>query len=66
MELVELDYMEGDSSRDLFVSLNHQVFIVEAAGRRLLLLCGFGVCCGALVLLTVALNLQVQKEKLQV
>ncbi|KAF0036377.1 hypothetical protein F2P81_011689 [Scophthalmus maximus] len=34
------------------------VFIVEASGRRLLLLCGFGICCGACVLLTVALNLQ--------
>ncbi|CAM9236235.1 unnamed protein product, partial [Lampetra planeri] len=35
------------------------VFIVEAAGRRLLLLTGFGICCGACVLLTVALNFQV-------
>ncbi|KAI3357368.1 hypothetical protein L3Q82_015798 [Scortum barcoo] len=34
------------------------VFIVEATGRRLLLLCGFGICCGACVLLTVALNFQ--------
>ncbi|XP_075898627.1 solute carrier family 2, facilitated glucose transporter member 5 isoform X1 [Nelusetta ayraudi] len=34
------------------------VFIVEASGRRLLLLCGFGICCGACVLLTVALNFQ--------
>uniref|UniRef100_A0A672FLU8 Solute carrier family 2, facilitated glucose transporter member 5 n=1 Tax=Salarias fasciatus TaxID=181472 RepID=A0A672FLU8_SALFA len=34
------------------------VFIVEASGRRLLLLCGFGICCIACVLLTVALNLQ--------
>ncbi|XP_028309382.1 solute carrier family 2, facilitated glucose transporter member 5 isoform X1 [Gouania willdenowi] len=34
------------------------VYIVEAAGRRLLLLCGFGICCGACVLLTVALTLQ--------
>ncbi|KAF3860329.1 hypothetical protein F7725_000584, partial [Dissostichus mawsoni] len=39
-------------------NLSHQVFIVEAAGRRVLLLCGFGICCGACVLLTVALNLQ--------
>lgn len=37
-----------------------QVFIVEASGRRLLLLCGFGICCAACVLLTVALNLQVE------
>ncbi|CAF93822.1 unnamed protein product, partial [Tetraodon nigroviridis] len=35
-----------------------QVFIVEASGRRLLLLCGFGICCAACVLLTVALSLQ--------
>ncbi|XP_019718660.1 solute carrier family 2, facilitated glucose transporter member 5 isoform X3 [Hippocampus comes] len=34
------------------------VFIVEASGRRLLLLCGFGICCGACVLLTVALTFQ--------
>ncbi|XP_056129132.1 solute carrier family 2, facilitated glucose transporter member 5-like [Lampris incognitus] len=34
------------------------VFIVEALGRRLLLLIGFGICCGACVLLTIALNLQ--------
>nr|XP_046251997.1 solute carrier family 2, facilitated glucose transporter member 1a [Scatophagus argus] len=34
------------------------VFIVEASGRRLLLLCGFGICCGACVLLTIALNFQ--------
>lgn len=58
--LALLDCIEGDSSRELFVSLTHQVFIVEASGRRLLLLCGFGICCGACVLLTVALNLQVQ------
>ncbi|XP_061592309.1 solute carrier family 2, facilitated glucose transporter member 5-like isoform X2 [Cololabis saira] len=34
------------------------VFIVESSGRRLLLLLGFGICCGACVLLTVALNFQ--------
>ncbi|XP_034028103.1 solute carrier family 2, facilitated glucose transporter member 5-like [Thalassophryne amazonica] len=34
------------------------VFIVEGSGRRLLLLCGFGICCGACALLTVALNFQ--------
>ncbi|KAM3871872.1 solute carrier family 2, facilitated glucose transporter member 5 [Diretmus argenteus] len=32
------------------------VFIVEFSGRRLLLLTGFGICCGACVLLTIALN----------
>lgn len=37
----------------------HQVFIVEASGRRLLLLIGFGICCTACVLLTAALSLQV-------
>ncbi|MEQ2266578.1 Solute carrier 2, facilitated glucose transporter member 5 [Xenotaenia resolanae] len=39
-------------------SLFSQVFIVESSGRRLLLLLGFGICCGACVLLTVALNFQ--------
>ncbi|XP_061624765.1 solute carrier family 2, facilitated glucose transporter member 5-like isoform X2 [Phyllopteryx taeniolatus] len=34
------------------------VFIVEASGRRLLLLIGFGICCGACILLTVALDFQ--------
>nr|XP_056721235.1 solute carrier family 2, facilitated glucose transporter member 5-like [Euleptes europaea] len=34
------------------------VFIVEALGRRILLLVGFGGCCVALVVLTVALNLK--------
>lgn len=41
-----------------------QVFIVEASGRRVLLLCGFGICCGACVLLTVALSLQVSVSEL--
>ncbi|XP_006642163.2 solute carrier family 2, facilitated glucose transporter member 5 [Lepisosteus oculatus] len=34
------------------------VFVVEAAGRRLLLLVGFGICCGACAVLTAALILQ--------
>ncbi|XP_030624406.1 solute carrier family 2, facilitated glucose transporter member 5 [Chanos chanos] len=34
------------------------VFIVEASGRKLLLLIGFAICCFSCVLLTVALNLQ--------
>ncbi|XP_054634538.1 solute carrier family 2, facilitated glucose transporter member 5-like isoform X2 [Dunckerocampus dactyliophorus] len=34
------------------------VFIVEALGRRLLLLCGFGICCGACLILTIALYFQ--------
>ncbi|XP_061528851.1 solute carrier family 2, facilitated glucose transporter member 5-like isoform X3 [Phycodurus eques] len=34
------------------------VFIVEASGLRLLLLIGFGICCGACILLTVALDFQ--------
>ncbi|MFT7802297.1 solute carrier family 2, facilitated glucose transporter member 5-like [Arapaima gigas] len=34
------------------------VFIVEASGRKLLLLCGFGTCCGACILLTVTLTFQ--------
>ncbi|KAI4899324.1 hypothetical protein NFI96_011850, partial [Prochilodus magdalenae] len=34
------------------------VFVVEASGRKLLLLIGFGICCAACVILTVALELQ--------
>uniref|UniRef100_A0A8D3C044 Solute carrier family 2, facilitated glucose transporter member 5 n=1 Tax=Scophthalmus maximus TaxID=52904 RepID=A0A8D3C044_SCOMX len=46
----------GTGAVNVFMTV--AVFIVEASGRRLLLLCGFGICCGACVLLTVALNLQ--------
>uniref|UniRef100_A0A4W4G468 Solute carrier family 2, facilitated glucose transporter member 5 n=1 Tax=Electrophorus electricus TaxID=8005 RepID=A0A4W4G468_ELEEL len=35
------------------------VFMVEASGRKLLLLIGFGICCAACLLLTAALSLQV-------
>ncbi|XP_039903621.1 solute carrier family 2, facilitated glucose transporter member 5-like [Simochromis diagramma] len=48
----------GTGAVNVFMSVT-AVFVVEASGRRLLLLCGFGICCGACVLLTVALNLQV-------
>ncbi|XP_061910251.1 solute carrier family 2, facilitated glucose transporter member 5-like [Entelurus aequoreus] len=34
------------------------VFIVEALGRRILLLCGFGICCGSCLMLTIALHFQ--------
>ncbi|XP_042334543.1 solute carrier family 2, facilitated glucose transporter member 5-like [Sceloporus undulatus] len=34
------------------------VFIVESLGRRILLLVGFGICCVACAILTVALNLK--------
>ncbi|XP_039223732.1 solute carrier family 2, facilitated glucose transporter member 5-like [Crotalus tigris] len=34
------------------------VFIVEALGRRILLLAGFGICCVACAVLTLALNLK--------
>ncbi|XP_076848151.1 solute carrier family 2, facilitated glucose transporter member 5 [Brachyhypopomus gauderio] len=34
------------------------VFVVEASGRKLLLLVGFGICCAACLLLTTALSLQ--------
>ncbi|TRY96663.1 hypothetical protein DNTS_024271 [Danionella cerebrum] len=34
------------------------VFIVEKSGRRLLLLIGFGICCAACVVLTIALYFQ--------
>uniref|UniRef100_A0A8C5RIQ2 Solute carrier family 2, facilitated glucose transporter member 5 n=1 Tax=Laticauda laticaudata TaxID=8630 RepID=A0A8C5RIQ2_LATLA len=35
------------------------VFVVEALGRRILLLAGFGICCAACAVLTIALNLKV-------
>uniref|UniRef100_A0A3Q1J931 Solute carrier family 2, facilitated glucose transporter member 5 n=1 Tax=Anabas testudineus TaxID=64144 RepID=A0A3Q1J931_ANATE len=47
----------GTGAVNVFMTIS-AVFIVEASGRRLLLLCGFGICCGACVLLTVALNFQ--------
>ncbi|XP_029292142.1 solute carrier family 2, facilitated glucose transporter member 5 [Cottoperca gobio] len=47
----------GTGAVNVFMTIA-AVFIVERAGRRLLLLCGFGICCGACVLLTVALNFQ--------
>nr|XP_060615042.1 solute carrier family 2, facilitated glucose transporter member 5-like [Anolis sagrei ordinatus] len=34
------------------------VFIVESLGRRILLLVGFGICCVACAVLTIALNLK--------
>lgn len=43
----------------------YQVFIVEATGRRLLLLIGFGICCAACFVLTIALNFQVFKSHLK-
>uniref|UniRef100_A0A8P4GT56 Solute carrier family 2, facilitated glucose transporter member 5 n=1 Tax=Dicentrarchus labrax TaxID=13489 RepID=A0A8P4GT56_DICLA len=46
----------GTGAVNVFMTI--AVFIVEASGRRLLLLCGFGICCGACVLLTVALTFQ--------
>uniref|UniRef100_A0A3P8V4L3 Solute carrier family 2, facilitated glucose transporter member 5 n=1 Tax=Cynoglossus semilaevis TaxID=244447 RepID=A0A3P8V4L3_CYNSE len=47
----------GTGAVNVFMTIA-AVFIVEASGRRLLLLSGFGICCGACVLLTVALKLQ--------
>ncbi|XP_054905746.1 solute carrier family 2, facilitated glucose transporter member 1a [Poeciliopsis prolifica] len=47
----------GTGAVNVFMTIA-AVFIVESSGRRLLLLTGFGVCCGACVLLTVALNFQ--------
>uniref|UniRef100_A0A8P4KCR9 Solute carrier family 2, facilitated glucose transporter member 5 n=1 Tax=Dicentrarchus labrax TaxID=13489 RepID=A0A8P4KCR9_DICLA len=49
----------GTGAVNVFMTIA-AVFIVEASGRRLLLLCGFGICCGACVLLTVALTFQVK------
>ncbi|KAM3618837.1 uncharacterized protein V6R79_025578 [Siganus canaliculatus] len=48
----------GTGAVNVFMTIA-AVFIVEAAGRRRLLICGFGICCGALVVITIALNLQV-------
>lgn len=47
----------GTGAVNVFMTIA-AVFVVEASGRRLLLLCGFGICCAACVLLTVALNFQ--------
>uniref|UniRef100_A0A667W9Y1 Solute carrier family 2, facilitated glucose transporter member 5 n=2 Tax=Myripristis murdjan TaxID=586833 RepID=A0A667W9Y1_9TELE len=47
----------GTGAVNVFMTIA-AVFIVEATGRWLLLLCGFGICCGSCVLLTIALNLQ--------
>ncbi|XP_053542305.1 solute carrier family 2, facilitated glucose transporter member 5 isoform X2 [Ictalurus punctatus] len=47
----------GTGAVNVFMSIV-AVFIVEAAGRKLLLLIGFGICCVACVVLTVALSLQ--------
>ncbi|KAK0156231.1 Solute carrier family 2, facilitated glucose transporter member 5 [Merluccius polli] len=47
----------GTGAVNVFMTIA-AVFIVEAAGRRLLLLIGFGICCAACVLLTVALKFQ--------
>lgn len=44
----------GTGAVNVFMTIA-AVFIVEKSGRKLLLLIGFGVCCGACVLLTVAL-----------
>uniref|UniRef100_A0A3Q1CEM2 Solute carrier family 2, facilitated glucose transporter member 5 n=1 Tax=Amphiprion ocellaris TaxID=80972 RepID=A0A3Q1CEM2_AMPOC len=47
----------GTGAVNVFMTIA-AVFIVEASGRRLLLLCGFGICCVACVVLTIALNFQ--------
>uniref|UniRef100_A0AAY4E180 Solute carrier family 2, facilitated glucose transporter member 5 n=1 Tax=Denticeps clupeoides TaxID=299321 RepID=A0AAY4E180_9TELE len=48
----------GTGTVNVFMTIT-AVFIVEAAGRKLLMLCGFGICCAACVLLTIALTFQV-------
>ncbi len=59
----------------IFISRRHliwtaglllQVFIVEASGRRLLLLCGFGICFCSCAVLTIALNFQVRCDSFTV
>ncbi|XP_076027336.1 solute carrier family 2, facilitated glucose transporter member 5 [Genypterus blacodes] len=47
----------GTGAVNVFMTIA-AVFIVEASGRRLLLLIGFGICCGACILLTAALSFQ--------
>uniref|UniRef100_A0A8C2BGE9 Solute carrier family 2, facilitated glucose transporter member 5 n=1 Tax=Cyprinus carpio TaxID=7962 RepID=A0A8C2BGE9_CYPCA len=47
----------GTGAVNVFMTIA-AVFIVEKSGRKLLLLIGFGVCCGACVLLTIALYFQ--------
>uniref|UniRef100_A0A8C2EY31 Solute carrier family 2, facilitated glucose transporter member 5 n=1 Tax=Cyprinus carpio TaxID=7962 RepID=A0A8C2EY31_CYPCA len=47
----------GTGAVNVFMTIA-AVFIVEKSGRKLLLLIGFGVCCGACVLLTIALCFQ--------
>ncbi|MGH0135928.1 UNVERIFIED_CONTAM: hypothetical protein FKN15_059144 [Acipenser sinensis] len=50
----------GTGSVNVFMTIA-AVFIVEASGRKLLLLIGFGICGAACVVLTIALTLQVLK-----
>lgn len=47
----------GTGSVNVFMTIA-AVFIVEASGRRLLLLIGFAICCVSCFVLTVALNFQ--------
>ncbi|KAG7276513.1 hypothetical protein CRUP_021293, partial [Coryphaenoides rupestris] len=47
----------GTGAVNVFMTIA-AVFIVEAAGRRRLLLIGFGICCAACVILTIALKFQ--------
>ncbi|KAK7128856.1 hypothetical protein R3I94_017173 [Phoxinus phoxinus] len=47
----------GTGAVNVFMTIA-AVFIVEKSGRRLLLLIGFGICCAACVLLTIALYFQ--------
>lgn len=47
----------GTGAVNVFMTIA-AVFIVEATGRRLLLLCGFGICCAFCLLLTLTLHFQ--------
>ncbi|MGH0122386.1 UNVERIFIED_CONTAM: hypothetical protein FKN15_014817 [Acipenser sinensis] len=51
----------GTGSVNVFMTIA-AVFIVEASGRKLLLLIGFGICGAACVVLTIALTLQGDAE----
>ncbi|XP_055045002.2 solute carrier family 2, facilitated glucose transporter member 5 isoform X1 [Misgurnus anguillicaudatus] len=51
----------GTGAVNVFMTIA-AVFIVEKSGRKLLLLIGFGICCAACVLLTIALHFQTKLD----
>ncbi|XP_062396092.1 solute carrier family 2, facilitated glucose transporter member 5-like [Sardina pilchardus] len=58
VKLNDIQYVTvGTGSVNVFMTIA-AVFIVEASGRRILLLLGFAICCAACFVLTIALNFQ--------